>query len=101
MLCNCHIKRASNNNKVTTRSSGFNHLTELGVRFPFLFHGVEQSSQFRPKELCEIYEKHLHHHPLILNDRGQFFTKNEVYETAIKEMYIIIIRHEAITIFII
>ena len=51
-LCKWHIKRAIftrlSSNKVTTRSSGFNPLSEFGVGFPF--RGVGQSSQFCPKE---------------------------------------------------
>jgi len=92
-LCKWHIKRAVfirlSSNKITTRSSGYNPLSEFGVRFPF--RGIEQASQFCPKELREIVwsimEKHLHQHPLIPNVEGQFLTKNEIYEAAVEEMY--------------
>ena len=51
-LCKWHVKRAISTRLLSnksTRSSGFNPLSELGKKFPF--HGVQQASQFCPKEL--------------------------------------------------
>ena len=64
-LCKWHIKRAVikrlSSNK-STRSSGFNPLSEFGKRFPF--DGIQQAAQFCTKELQKtvwnIMENHLH-----------------------------------------
>ena len=69
-LCKWHVKRAItsrlSSNK-STRSSGFNPLSELGKRFSF--DGVQQAAQFCPKEfrktVWDMMEKHLHLHSLI------------------------------------
>jgi hypothetical protein len=91
-LCRWHIKKAittrlSSNKNI--RSSGFNPLSELGKRFPF--NGIQQASQFCPKEfrdpLWRIIDKHLHQHPLIPTSEGEFLTKDNIYEAAIQEMY--------------
>ena len=91
-LCKWHIKRAINTRLISnksTRSSGFNPLSEFGKKFPF--DGIQQANQFCPKELrktvWDIMEKHLHLHPLIPTDKGQFLTANVIYETSVQEMY--------------
>jgi hypothetical protein len=92
-LCKWHVKRAIitrlSSNK-STRSSGFNPLSELGKQFPF--DGIQQAAQFCPKELRKtvwsIMEKHMHQHPLIPTSDGQFLTIDTIYEASVQEMYL-------------
>ena len=86
-LCKWHVKRA-----ITTRlssnkgtRSSFNPLSEFGRRFPF--NGIQQGSNFCPKEFREkvwiIMEKHMHQHPLIPTSNGIFLNKTDIYEASV------------------
>jgi len=90
-LCKWHAKRAITNrlssNKATRFS--FNPLSEIGKRFPF--NGIQQATHFCPKELRDrvwtIMEKHLHQHPLIPTNEGDFLSKSNIYEASVQKMY--------------
>lgn len=103
-LCKWHIKKAIKtrlaSNK-STRNSQYNHLSEFGSRFPFNEDDQQQSRNFCPKELrptvWQIMEKHLHQHPLIPTNSGQFLTSATIREEAIKDMYEFCKKHSLIS----
>ncbi|CAB4423647.1 unnamed protein product [Rhizophagus irregularis] len=91
-LCRWHIKKAINtrlSSNKNIRSSSFNPLSEFGRKFPF--DGIQQATQFCPKEfrepLWKIMDKHLHQHPLIPTSEGNFLSKDDIYEASVQEMY--------------
>jgi hypothetical protein len=95
-LCQWHLLRAVKtklkNSKLPKQMSYSN--IAANNQFSFIdpnFMPITEQQVFCPKEyhdhIINLVKKHLHRHPLIPAESGQYLTKEEIYRNAVEEMY--------------